>query len=129
MNTEIVVRGVAYSEGTPDQVIECLERLYRSDLRVVIEYGDRVTGRYWGEHQYAPGTDGASEIGRVHHSTGKVPICIIVHNHRSMGGGAILTGSIVRIYPTNKKDGTRDLYRHPLYHETTAQEAEREAAA
>lgn len=69
-------------------------------------------GRDWEETYQTTGTVGWS--------TGWVSIPLMIHNRRSMGGGAILTDCIVRI---TEAAGGRELYRHPNYHRTATTEA------
>lgn len=76
--------------------------------RLRFHYGDVKTGQAWGD----------VETGRVGRSTGTRPIPLVVHNARSMGGGA-LSGSIVKIDAARKnRGGTRDvLFQHPDFHD------------
>lgn len=89
---------------TPAAVVEVLERARRMDTRIRVYYGDPETGRDWMEEW--------DNTGYVSRSTGIKPIYILVHNRRSMGGGAISTRCILRI--TTSAEG-RELYRHPKY--------------
>lgn len=98
-----IVNGTSYHPETPQGVIDMLERARQYNLRVRLFYGDPQTGRDWLEEHDTQGT-----IGR---SMGPVKIPILIHNARSLGGGAILDHCIVRI--TIDK---LNVYRHPDYH-------------
>lgn len=112
-----VVNGTTYSDGTPDEVIRVLEnaRNWRYRVHISLGYttdeaaangvGSKVVGQDWLEEFQSTGY-----IGR---STGTSKIPLMVHNSRSMGGGAILTDCIVRI---RLAKGGRVLYKHPKYH-------------
>ena len=84
-----VVNGTTYHEHTHPRVIQVLEDLMRSRDRVRIYYGDQFPPyREWG---------GMPERGRISRSMGPEKIPLIINNSRSMGGGGILTNSIIRI--------------------------------
>lgn len=85
-------RPIDWSAGTSDMVKEVLIRLLRDKRWVRLYYGDPDTGQWWGDEN--------DVLGHVSHSTGTKPCLILVHNARSMGGGAILTGNIVAIQST-----------------------------
>lgn len=105
---------IEYDATTPEAIVSILEdhrRRFREARgrptpRLRIHYGDTKTGRDW--------MDEYSVEGYIGTSTGTVKIPLVIYNARSMGGGAVLTGAIVRIRTTGKH-GT-DLYRHPRYH-------------
>ena len=105
----MIVNGTTYSDETPAEVIKILESARRGGRRrrLRLFYGDPETGRDWCEEY--------ETMGYVSRSTGlpghKIPI--LVHNTRSMGGGAISTDSIVKIMDTRTK---RVLWQHPTYH-------------
>ena len=92
---------------TPQEIREILETARRKGTRIRVHYGDTVTGRDW-EERY----DVAGRVGR---SMGPCKVPILLHNRRSMGGGAMLDHCIVRIRFANAREGG-DLYRHPKYH-------------
>lgn len=96
---------VHYYTATPDAVIQVLERARDNHTRLHISYGDRVTGRDWLEE--------FESYGYVGRSTGRSPIPLLVHNQRSMGGGALMSDNIVRIRTSS---GGRVLWQHPSYH-------------
>lgn len=77
-------------------------------VRLRFHYGDPQTGEAWGD----------VETGRVGRSTGTQKIPLVVHNARSLGGGA-LSGSIVKIDVARKnRGGSRDvLFQHPDFHD------------
>jgi hypothetical protein len=99
-----VVNGTYYKKTLPDQIIKVLEECRLNQIRIKLCYGNTKTGRDWQEQYNTCGT-----IGR---STGICKIPILVHNSRSLGGGAI-SDSVVRIETTT---GKQVLYSHPLYH-------------
>ena len=99
-----------YDERTSKQVRNILEKIRLHEHRVRLYYGDTKTGRDWEEVYDVTGT-----LGR---STGPMKVPILLHNIRSMGGGAILDHCIVRIRFANRKNGG-DLYRHPDFHHAT----------
>ena len=88
---------------TPQAVKDALLNAKSSGQRVRLFYGDRVTGRDWGEENDVTGTVSAS--------TGWFKCLIILANARSHGGPAILTANIVRMLVNG-----REVYRHPKYH-------------
>lgn len=111
-----VVNGTTYDARTPDEVIRVLENARAGRYRVWVHYG------------YTSEADAADGVGRkqafldwlgeydhsgyVGRSMGPTKIPLLVHNSRSMGGGGILDGSIIKIRRT---DGGRVLYQHPQY--------------
>lgn len=101
-----IINNTAYHEETPDQVVTILDNAISSKYRVRLHYGDVKTGRDWQEIYDIEGY-----IGR---STGTLKIPLLVHNSRSLGGGAILDHCIVKITTTRKP--RRTLYQHPDYH-------------
>jgi len=98
-------QGTYYNIETPDEVIKVIQTAKDGNVRIVLDYGDIKTGKSWGE-QY----DITGYVGR---STGEVKIPLLIHNTRSMGGGAILTHCIIKIVRSNDKK--RVLYQHPSY--------------
>jgi hypothetical protein len=70
--------------------------------RVRLYYGDRATGRDWGEEN-----DVTGYVGR---SMGPKKIPLLMATRYSMGGGGVLVDCIVRMLV----DG-RETYCHPLY--------------
>ena len=103
----MIIDGTTYHHDTSMKIVRLLEHLRLTGQRVRFYWGDTKTGLDWGDTYGVAGT-----IGR---STGKMKVPLLIHNARSMGGGAILTHCIVRIRHANKQDGG-DLYRHPDYH-------------
>lgn len=87
-----------YSENTPNEVINILERSrYRGD-RIKLFYGDIKTGENWNEELDTTGTIGKSN--------GSIKIPLLISTKRSLGGGAILTDCIIGI-----KQGKNVLYK------------------
>lgn len=99
------VNGTSYHPTTPAAVIRILENSRKSGTRLRLHYGDDKTGRDWLEEN--------DVTGRVGRSSGSVKIPILLHNSRSMGGGGILDGSIVKIRAAR---GGAVLWQHPKYH-------------
>ena len=97
------MRETHYHEETPDRVRQILESERHSGNRIRVFYGDSETGRDWHEEN--------DVMGYVGRSTGIKPIPLLIHNSRSLGGGAILDHCIIKI--TRDK---RVLYMHPEYY-------------
>lgn len=95
-----VVNGTSYDDRTDDKVIEVLETCRKNQTRIVVDYGDVITGRSWGEVY--------DVSGRVGRSTGSVSIPIFLYNKRSIGGGSILTHAIISIHTSL---GKTELYK------------------
>lgn len=98
-----VVNGTRYSENTPAKVIKLLEEAIRHNFRIRVFYGDTETGRDWMEENGTIGT-----IGR---STGEIKIPLLIKTKRSIGGGSLLDGCIVKI---TMNEAT--MYQHEKYH-------------
>lgn len=104
MKTYNIVNGTAYHAETKQIIIDVLERARQNRIRLKIYYGDTVTGRSWLEEYDIYGT-----IGR---STGDYKIPLLIHNSRSIGGGALLDHCIVKICTAA---GGQTLYKHPTF--------------
>lgn len=102
------LNGTCYNVETSDEMVKLLEFLRANKTRVRFHWGNTETGHDWNDDLDVAGT-----IGR---STGTYKIPILIHNRRSLGGGAILTDCIVKIEYANKKDGGV-IYEHPNYKE------------
>lgn len=100
------IGGTFYHAETRDKVIEILESARIDRERIRVYFGDTQTGKDWGEVN-----DVTGYVGR---STGPIKIPLLVHNSRSMGGGALLDHCIVKIETTK---GKRVLYQHENYHQ------------
>ena len=106
-------KGTSFPEGTPDLVREILAVNVGSDERLRLYYGDRETGECW--------MDEYDTIGTIGRSTGNVELPIrerqriplLLKTSHSLGGGAILVDSIVRI---DEVSTHRVLYKHPNFH-------------
>ena len=98
-----VVNDTSYHQETPDDLIKVLERARENRTRIVVDYGDVKTGESWGEVH-----DIAGYVGR---STGTHKIPLLVHNARSLGGGALLDHCILTV-KTSK--GKRELYKRVI---------------
>jgi hypothetical protein len=94
--------GTYYHDTTPRKVIDALEHAMRTRARVRLFYGDAKTGRDWLQEW--------NVTGRVGRSMGPIKIPLLLSSSRSIGGGAILTDSIVRMFV-----GRVEVYRHPKY--------------
>ena len=92
-----------FGANVPNRLKEALERARGSNRRVIVIYGDRETGIGWG---------GRPERGTIGRSTGSIRIPLLVKTSHSMGGGALVCSSIVRLQDAASK---ADLYRHPTY--------------
>jgi len=90
-----VVNGTSYHEETSNSVISVLEYVRATKTRIILDYGDVKTGRSWGDVYDITGTLGRSC------GTQKVPI--LLHNKRSIGGGAILDNCIIKIVESKGK--------------------------
>jgi len=91
-----VVNGTSYHVETSDEVIQCLEKCRQNGTRIVLDYGDTKTGKSWGEVY--------DVTGRIGRSTGTSKIPILLHNRRSIGGGAILDHCIIGIVTSKGKE-------------------------
>lgn len=98
--------GMYYHDETTDEMIHILENIKNNHTRVRFHWGNTTTGEDWGDTYDVTGT-----IGR---STGAVKVPLLIHNARSMSGGAILTHCIVKITQSRNKNYV--IYQHPLYH-------------
>jgi len=98
--------GISYSVNTPDDVVAVLDRYYHADRRLRVFYGDKVTGKCWGDEY--------NTIGAIGRSTGKYQIPLMIANSRSLGGGAVLDDCIVKIMDVQTK---RVLYQHPTFNQ------------
>lgn len=112
--------GTYYYEDTDIDVVIRLDSLIHTDTRVRIFYGDTERQDFESVHGHKPdpGKDWGEEydmIGTIGLSTGTKPITLMLNNSRSMGGGAILTDSIVRII-IKRSYGWQEVYIHPNYH-------------
>ena len=87
-----VVNGTHYHAETPKNVITVLEACRSNGTRIRVRYGDTKTGRDWLEEYDVEG--------RIGRSMGPVKVPLLLHNSRSMGGGAMLDHCIVRIIRT-----------------------------
>ena len=84
-----------FDDRTNENLQAIISSLYHSQKRVRLVYGETKTGKDWLEEYDVIGT-----IGR---STGVKKIPLLIHNSRSMGGGAILDGCIVKIVDVKTK--------------------------
>jgi hypothetical protein len=96
--------GTSYHTETKVLIVTILEIARKNKIRLVLDYGDILTGKSWNEIY---GINGY--IGR---STGTIKIPILIYNNRSIGGGAILDQCIIKI---SESKGKKVLYQHPTY--------------
>lgn len=96
--------GIYYDEGTPNEVQVILNNHLWKSTRLRLHLGDTETGRVWLEEHDIMGT-----VGR---SMGEKPCALLINNSRSIGGGAILTGCILRIQEVSTG---HDLYKANNY--------------
>jgi hypothetical protein len=101
MKNTFEYKGVYFSEGTPLKLADKLLELKESKERVVFDFGDPQTGKSWNE---------VYDIsGRIGKSTGTKPILLLIHNSRSMGGGALMTDKVLTIKTSR---GKTLIYKH-----------------
>lgn len=100
-----IYNGIYYDAETSDELIYLLDKLKEKKERIIVRYGNNKTGRDWGEEHDIMGTIG--------NSTGEMKIPLLVHSKRSMGGGGLMSGAIIKII---KSKGKSTLYQHPKYH-------------
>lgn len=81
--------GLYFAEGTPEPVKHTIARLRGKDTRVRLFLGDRDTGKTWSEEH--------DTAGYISASMGPCKVPLLIHNARSMGGGAILANCILGI--------------------------------
>ena len=103
----MLINGTDYDDRTPEAVASILESSRLLKHRIRIFYGDRETGRDWGEEN--------DTMGYVGRSTGTSKIPLLIRNTRSYCGSSLLDHCIVKIMDTRTK---RVLYSHPTYHRT-----------
>jgi hypothetical protein len=106
----VIVNGTTYHDDTPRAVIDVIEGARGSGQRLRFHWGDVTTGQDWGDRH-----DVAGRIGR---SMGPTKVPLLLHNVRSIGGGAILDHCIVKI---TTSAGGHVLYQHPKYTPPTAE--------
>lgn len=98
-----VLNGTRYEANTPVKVSQLLEYYRRYErVRLIVHNGDIVSGAAWGD----------TEEGYIGRSCGAISIPIIIHNKRSLGGGAILDNCIVAIQLAK---GKKFIYKHPNF--------------
>lgn len=99
------INGIFYHAQTNQSVIDALESSRNKRQRIIVDYGDTETGKSWNEQ--------FDITGYIGNSTGRIKIPLLIHNSRSMGGGALLDDCIIKI---STSTGKRVLYQHPKYH-------------
>lgn len=105
-----IVDGTTYDDKADPRVIRILEEARQSGRRLCVRYGDRKTGRDWGDMR---------ACGRVGRSMGPTKIPILLRTSRSTGGEGLLEASIVQITDPVRR---RKLYEVPGYHKSTGAE-------
>lgn len=95
--------GLFFHEATPEPVRRAIASLRGSQTRVRLFYGDIATGKTW--------SDEHDITGRISATMGPCKSPLLIHNARSMGGGAILTHCIVGILAK----GGRWIYKAPNF--------------
>lgn len=93
-----------FDEGTNEDVQRAITSAFNTRERIRVFYGIAATGKDWMEEN-----DVTGYIGR---STGVKKAPLLVKYARSMGGGSLITSSIVKIVRTS--DGCV-LYQNPKY--------------
>lgn len=99
MSQKKIVNGVEFSNETPEELVTAILNTSR-DTRVRVWLGK--DGKSWNEEN-----DICGYIGR---STGQVKIPLLVNNSRSLGGGALMDGCIIKMVETKTN---KVLYQHP----------------
>lgn len=99
----MIVDGTDYHDDTPPAVVSALEHSRKTGRRICLRYGDRETGRDWGDLRMC---------GRIGRSTGSSKIPLLIKTRRSTGGEAVLDNCIVLITEAGTK---RVLFKHPSY--------------
>ena len=96
---------IAFNKKTPIKTAKEIIRLYNSETRVIIDYGDIYTGISWNEMH--------DITGRIGMSRGCYNILypILVYNSRSFGGCSILTHHILSIKVSRGKNTIYE-YQH-----------------
>jgi hypothetical protein len=84
-----VINDTWFDVRTPDEVIHLLELARRLNYYVWFRLGDPATGEDW--------MDCYAVCGFVGRSMGPIKIPILLRSRRSIGGGGMLTDSIVRL--------------------------------
>lgn len=93
--TKVLKSETCYEDGTPYEVMELLEEYRANGKRIRIWLGDNKTGKSWNEEN-----DIMGYIGR---SNGTIKIPLLINNKRSMGGGALMSRSIVKMVDITTK--------------------------
>lgn len=99
---------ITFDEDTPPELQQIIAGLMTGPgarRRVRVFLGDVETGRDWNEENDVTGYIGCS--------MGPTRIPLLVNNARSLGGGALSTGAIVKLVDIATG---RTLYQHPNYH-------------
>lgn len=96
-------RGMYFTKGTDERVMDILCDYCHTDIRIRIFYGNKKTGNDWCEIY--------DTIGYVGRSCGEQKIPLLINNKRSFCGGGILTDCILKITVDKQV-----LYKHPKYH-------------
>ena len=100
--------GIFFPDGTPMGVREAITNAYLNRRKVKIYCGNTKTGRTWNEEH--------DTIGTISLSSGPTKVSLLIATSRSVGGGEIMTDSILRI--RDFKSGI-DLYRASNYVQST----------
>lgn len=100
-----VINGIKFPDDAPEEIARHIAYYCGKGIRVRLFYGDRKTGKDWGEVY-----DTMGYISKSYDGTPNGGIPILVLTSRSMGGRSILFNSIVRMTVDKQ-----DVYRHPKY--------------
>lgn len=83
------INGTSYQKTTNQEVIDILERLRESQVRITLDYWDVNTGKSrWEVHDIS---------GRIWRSNWQYKVPLLIHNSRSMWWVAILDHCIIGI--------------------------------
>ncbi len=82
-----VANGTSYHAGTDPVLVDVLERARAAGTRLRFFLGNPAKGVLWGD----------VEVGTIGRSMGPIRVPLVIHNRRSMGGGALMDDCIVAV--------------------------------
>lgn len=94
----------ANEHNAPAEVMSILEKASRNRTKLRLWYGNKETGKDWG--------DVHDVFGYIGRSCGTVKIPLMIARRNSSGGPAILTDAIIKITEDKKT-----VYQHPKFHQ------------
>ncbi len=87
-----VVHGTSYHVATDPTLVSVLERARSAGTRLRFFLGNPATGQLWGD----------VEVGTIGRSMGPIRVPLVIHNRRSMGGGALMDDCLVAVCRTDR---------------------------